>query len=561
MATAIHFSQLHVGHLGAAHGFQNSWRKDVVNAGGRVKPSRPPLRKSTPLLPQGPSLAPPAIWNPGLRFSRFSSSSLSRRVLFSHQLGSPGSGGNWERLSRSPSAPVHKLLQSQPSIKPLSPKPLNPGTPLSIKRTISGALSLSSVEACLERAPSSNIAMLEQLLKESVSEAQIEKPPLQRRHSSAPLAKHMAPWEERSRSHSEAQSSQVPGVLREGMAAPRKREQWHPSIGTHPEMQEGDDLHYFADAPRPPPNLDGGHFDPLGLNPPAPELLPQTLINKLHIPEARKGLPNTVQDMYQGLLKQKWPAFLGSLVAAPAALSAAFTAFYLLDPGGLALDDSIMQSASASCEFAAMGAQAMGVDQAQGINFFSFFEAFMMSLGMSTGVDPVVHAVSPYTMVIAQLNGMASQLMFVLLSGAVFARFSQPAEPIACSKKAVVTSLPTTPRQRMLALRYAVQQELVDVKVDITATRTVKTDSAGGWARTEQPLKLVRSGAAYQIEGMVVQHMIDPESPLYGLNQAGLRAQDVKLTFSVVGLERASMQSVVHIEEYSAKDGTLIAIG
>lgn len=305
----------------------------------------------------------------------------------SHQLGSPGSSGNWERLSRSPSVPVHKLLQSQPSIKPLNPKPLNPGTPLHIKRTISGALSLSSVEACLERAPSSNITMLEQLLNETRSEAQVEKPPLQRRHSSAPLGKHMTPWEERSRSHSEAQSSEVLGVLREGIAVQRKREQWHPSIGTHPEMQEGDDLHFYADTPRSP--LDAGHFDPLGLNPPAPELLPQSLINKLHIPEGQKGLANTVQDMYQGLLKQKWPAFLGSLVAAPAALSAAFTAFYLLDPGGLAMDDSIMQSASASCEFAAMGAQALGVDKAPGINFFSFFEAFMMSLGMSTGVDPV----------------------------------------------------------------------------------------------------------------------------------------------------------------------------
>jgi hypothetical protein len=225
------------------------------------------------------------------------------------------------------------------------------------------------------------------------------------------------------------------------------------------------------------------------------------------------------------------------------------------------MDDSIMQSASASCEFAALGAQALGADKAQGLNFFSFFEAFMMSLGMSTGVDPVVHAVSPFTMVVAQLNGMASQLMFVLLSGAVFARFSQPAEPIACSKKAVITSLPTRPRQQMLALRYAVQQEMVDVKVDVTITRTVKTDGAGGWARTEQPLNLVRSGAAYQTEGMVVQHIIDSTSPLNGLSPARLREQDVKLTFSVVGLERASMQPIVHIEEYSAKDGTLVAIG
>jgi hypothetical protein len=199
-----------------------------------------------------------------------------------------------------------------------------------------------------------------------------------------------SPWIERNgtgplqQAQSEGEGS-VMGMLQEGIAAQRRKEHWHPSFGTHPEMQEGDDFQFFEDTPKPADHP--GHFDPLGLGPQG--LLPQTLVNKLHIPQARKGIPDRVQDMYQGLLKQDWPAFLGSLLLAPAALSAAFTAFYLLDPGGLAMDDSIMQSASASCEFAALGAQALGADKAQGLNFFSFFEAFMMSLGMSTGVDPV----------------------------------------------------------------------------------------------------------------------------------------------------------------------------
>lgn len=69
---------------------------------------------------------------------------------------------------------------------------------------------------------------------------------------------------------------------------------------------------------------------------------------------------------------------------------------------------------------------------------FTYLNAVMMSMSMSTGVDPVMHAVSPFTMLISQLNGLASQCMFVLLSGAVFARLSQPSQPVVCAEKALL---------------------------------------------------------------------------------------------------------------------------
>lgn len=96
----------------------------------------------------------------------------------------------------------------------------------------------------------------------------------------------------------------------------------------------------------------------------------------------------------------------------------------------------------------------------------------------------------------------------------------------------------------------------MDVRIEATLTRTVRS-SSGSWTRTEQPLKLVQSGAAYQSEGMLLQHAADGKSPLYGVNARDLKEQDAVLRISVMGLDRGTMGSVFHVEEYKAKDGTL----
>jgi hypothetical protein len=51
-----------------------------------------------------------------------------------------------------------------------------------------------------------------------------------------------------------------------------------------------------------------------------------------------------------------------------------------------------------------------------------------------------VEARSPYALLLANLNTLMAQLIFVFLSGAVFHRLSQPREPVRWSKVALITN-------------------------------------------------------------------------------------------------------------------------
>ena len=60
-----------------------------------------------------------------------------------------------------------------------------------------------------------------------------------------------------------------------------------------------------------------------------------------------------------------------------------------------------------------------------------------LSLSTTFGGSPV-SAVSPLALLVANINTLLAQFLFVFLSGAVFARMSQPSNPITFSKKAII---------------------------------------------------------------------------------------------------------------------------
>jgi len=48
----------------------------------------------------------------------------------------------------------------------------------------------------------------------------------------------------------------------------------------------------------------------------------------------------------------------------------------------------------------------------------TLFQIFMFSLSLSTGLQPEIAPLSPYTLVLANVNALFAQLIFVFLSGA-----------------------------------------------------------------------------------------------------------------------------------------------
>ncbi|CAK9207604.1 unnamed protein product [Sphagnum troendelagicum] len=284
----------------------------------------------------------------------------------------------------------------------------------------------------------------------------------------------------------------------------------------------------------------------------APEFRGLQGIQNVHILQEDLGLLATIYDFYIFMLKRPLPQFALGMFAAPILLSVLFTGLYLLDFQGLSLDET------------ARGDDTSGVLT----NPWTLFRLFMFSLSLSTGLEPELVPVSPYTLVVANINALFAQLLFVFLSGAVFARLSQPSHPVRSSKVALMCPAFTQPKESgdasakiVLMARFVLVGpqpcELVDVKVDLTYKYNTVT-RIGSFFRARRSLKLVRSEVAHLTYGMLVRHIIDETSPLYNRTLEMLHREDAVFTLSVIGLERTSMQCVFHLQHYCVSDADVI---
>ncbi|MCO5563525.1 hypothetical protein L7F22_017169 [Adiantum nelumboides] len=292
-----------------------------------------------------------------------------------------------------------------------------------------------------------------------------------------------------------------------------------------------------------------------------PEFKGRQGLNNFTILQEEHGFLAFIYDFYIFMLKRSVVEFCLGMFAAPVLLSMFFTLLYLPQFDGLALDETVrefLQTSEQNTKGSLEGLQ---------MSWQTVFQVFMFSVSLSTGLQPELAPLSPYTLVVANLNALFAQLIFVFLSGAVFARLSQPSQPVKCSTVAIICPPPSNRRLRKeacykaLLTRYVLVGpqpcELVDVKVDLTYHYNTVTRS-GTYFRTSQSLKLVRPEIAFLDHGMVVRHVIDETSPLYERTPAMLEKEDAVFSLSVVGLERSSMQSIFHVQHYCVYDKDIV---
>ncbi len=59
---------------------------------------------------------------------------------------------------------------------------------------------------------------------------------------------------------------------------------------------------------------------------------------------------------------------------------------------------------------------------------------------------------------------------------------------------------------------------------------------------------LLQWQVSYLRYGLMVRHIIDTKSPVYGLTMESLREGDASFSLTIMGLERTSMQPIFHLE-------------
>lgn len=269
-----------------------------------------------------------------------------------------------------------------------------------------------------------------------------------------------------------------------------------------------------------------------------------------------KGLVAVIQDLYVACLKLPVLYFLAGVFLAPVVLGLLFTPLYFLDVEGLRFDGILDGNACVTSSATQL--------------CFCALNVFLYALSLSTtfGGSPVA-AVSPFCLLVANVNTLMSQFLFVFLSGAVFARMSQPSHPIRCAKKAIIKTDDVTlypgegPEERFkvfavrLVLTGPTPCELIDAKLCLTFRIFNKLPDGSRYCSTHD-LELVRPEVSYLRYGLMIRHVINKKSPVHGHTLESLKKADASFSLTVMGLERTSMQPIFHLEDYFASDGEVV---
>ena len=223
---------------------------------------------------------------------------------------------------------------------------------------------------------------------------------------------------------------------------------------------------------------------------------------------------NIWTDAYHASLTVSWPVFIGAAASAFIVLNAVFGALYALVPGAIA-----------------------NADEHGLLGYFFFSIETIASVGYGD-----MHPQTPYGHTVASIEIFVGLFSVALLTGLIFARFSQPRARIIFAQRPVVSPFEGQP-SLMLRVANARTNMISDASAKLWFMRNVTT-AEGTVMRRSFDLALVRTENPMFVLSWSIFHIIDAASPLFGLDAAALRQVDGGLILSISGHDETSAQMV-----------------
>jgi inward rectifier potassium channel len=139
-------------------------------------------------------------------------------------------------------------------------------------------------------------------------------------------------------------------------------------------------------------------------------------------------------------------------------------------------------------------------------------------------------------------ESIISMLVTALVTGIVFARFSQSTGQLVFSDKATISPMNGVPT---LAVRVGNDRAstVFEARVRVAIIRTEKTDEGSTFYRLHD-LKLSRDNSQALARSWTIMHLIDESSPLFGATPESCERDEVELVVTVVGTDDTSLQPV-----------------
>jgi len=220
------------------------------------------------------------------------------------------------------------------------------------------------------------------------------------------------------------------------------------------------------------------------------------------------------RDPYYLLLTVSWTGFLVQVAGGFLALNTLFAPAYLF--GG----DSII-----------------------GAKPGSFWDMFFFSVQTISSIGyGVMSPATTYAHIVATIEAMIGILSSALITGLAFARFTKPTARVVFSKVAVVTQ-----HDRVPTLMFRVMNQrfnrILEAQIRVYFSRD-ETTVEGNFIRRFYELSLQRKHTPAFALPWTVMHVIDKDSPLYGLTPTDLVQAKSTFVASLTGMDETVSQNI-----------------
>ena len=182
-----------------------------------------------------------------------------------------------------------------------------------------------------------------------------------------------------------------------------------------------------------------------------------------------------------------------------------------------------------------------------------FLKAFFFSIHTSAtiGYGSTV-PVGLMTNILVALESVVSLLGLALVTGLVFARFSRPIADILFSDKAVVSWMGDL-RAFQFRIINARNNQIIDLHCRLLVSR-FEDHPSGNAVRRYYPLQLERESVVFFPLSWTVVHVINKDSPIYGVTEEELCATGAEFLILLTGMDETFSQVVNARSSYRASE-------
>jgi inward rectifier potassium channel len=184
-----------------------------------------------------------------------------------------------------------------------------------------------------------------------------------------------------------------------------------------------------------------------------------------------------------------------------------------------------------------------------------FLKAFFFSIHTSAtiGYGSTV-PVGLATNTLVALESVVSLLGLAVVTGLVFARFSRPVADILFSRKAVM-SWAGNLRAFQFRIINSRNNQIIDLHCRLLVSR-FEANASGDSVRRYYPLRLERESVVFFPLSWTVVHIVDRDSPLYGVSEDALCGSGAEFLILLTGMDETFSQVVNARSSYRADEIT-----